>query len=186
MAESQKSKSNIPIIVAIVAIIAIIIGVVVAVSVSEHSTTTGEYPKPVQATALKCTSTSYVYPYAKDLTGTSQSYTMNAVFEGDDLSSITNIYSVRYADTNALTDAKNTLHTAMNLAFSRDDLAADALSANYSVNKDTLQLSLYAIPTELKASGARYFLLDNVSPPYRLSDVKSTYTKLGFKCTESK
>lgn len=150
------------------------------------TTVTGEFPKSVADSSMKCAGDNIEYPFIHYNEPVTQSTTSaNIVFKGEKIGEISLLLADRFSDERAASAGASVAHADMNQSFASNGLIADALSAGYQVSDSTLKMNLFAPADELDRNSSQYFLLDSAMRSKSMAEIKTYYEEHGFICTSS-
>ena len=142
----------------------------------------GKYPEDVKDESIKCTSTTFTYPFFTYGNENSRALTISALFSEGTLKTISLQYELTYDDNTKVVASEAHNHAAMNKSFGGNGLNADALRAHYSKTNDKMIMSLYSNGNELAESQKKYFLLQGVNIDAGIEKIKDNYRQLGITC----
>ncbi len=131
---------------------------------------------------LSCESNKVDYIYYIDKQASEKNLRINATFKNNEINSISLIYYLKYSGDYSIREKEAVMHAAMNKAFDKYSLGADAFGATYSKIENGVQLSLYADKADINGISLGYFMLDNVSGVYTRDKVTKQLTSKGLDC----
>lgn len=148
--------------------------------------TYGNYPDPETNASLSCKTVGFSYPFFSYDNAKKRSTEMNAIFNGEELKTMTLVYTLDYDDASEVERSEASNHGTMNKHFYEDGLSADAFDSNYARLSDALKYTISADADKIyNGGGTKYFLLSEAGePPYSINMVKKVYQKKGFKCEQ--
>ena len=148
------------------------------------TTITGEFEGNKKLETLVCQADGRDYPVFNFDNSSSKSLKINAVFNNDELESISLYYKLNYANEELARKSESVNHAAMNLSFYDDEMKTDDLNAKYSFVDNSFQMSIYAKKDELNEKSLRYFMLYNIYEVKSLTKEKMAkiYNEAGLNC----
>lgn len=149
-----------------------------------QTTITGEFEGQKSLETLVCKSERTTYPIFAFDESDSKSLKINAVFENENLSSISLLYKLNYDDKDALSFSEARNHAEMNEKFNIDGMNPDSLSAKYGIMNDGMQFSIYAKDNDVNEKTLKYFMLNNITEVNQLTKEKMSkvYNSAGLDC----
>lgn len=157
--------------------------VLIVVINSGQRTDSGSEAGKTEIKALKCTSSTFSYPFFTDTHPTHQDLAITIIHENDTAHSMFLQYILSYSSEEEAVNSEAINHAAMNIAFGKDKLEAGAYSASYATLGRQLKFSLYASGNDITSTAFKYFLLDYVSSN-NIQQIRSEYAKIGLQCVE--
>ncbi len=170
--------------VSLMLIFVIIIVIIIMNALNGKTTVTGEYGGTKKLETLVCQSERTDYPFFKYDYSDSKSLKINAVFEDEELSSISLYYKLNYSDEEMAKKSESVNHAAMSEHFNDDEMEFDDLNSKYSFLDSSLQISLYAKKADFNEKSLRYFMLNNIYNAEKLTKEKMAkiYNEAGLNC----
>ena len=133
--------------------------------------------------SLVCTNEGILYPFFTYDETAQRTMKVNVVFQNDELSSLSLIYTSYYDDMDKIGKSININQVNMNKIFIDDGLAFDALGLYFSKMSNGVQFGLYAKANEINNISKKYFLLDSYDDGLAREEIMQKYISKGFNCT---
>ena len=143
----------------------------------------GSYPENVRDNSVICSSSSFNYPFFRYDSSLEKYAKISILFNGDNLKSISLIYTLFYSNEIGAKTSEAQNHAAMNIHFGEDGLGGDSFSAHYNINGNKITMNIYATPSDLQTTyGSKYFLIDGLPLESSIEQYKNHLEKQGFAC----
>ena len=129
---------------------------------------------------LVCSIKKNDYPFFTYNEAQDKNTRINVVFNSGEVDAISLVHTMRYDSEKAIIDSENINHLAMNKKFNIDGLGFDALGLKFSKFNEGLQMSLYV--DKINEVVAKYFMLNDMTGDYGMTEMQLEYEKQGFGC----
>lgn len=147
------------------------------------TTVSGSYPENVKDNSVICNSSGLSYQFFRYDNSSEKDAKISILFNGDNLKSISLVYTLLYSNEIGAKTSEAQNHAAMNIHFGEDGLGGDSFSAHYNINGNKMTMNIYATPSDLRTTyGSKYFLIDGLPLESSIEQYKNHLEKQGFTC----
>lgn len=150
-----------------------------------QTTVEGDWPGDVKDTSLSCSVDGMLYPIFEYDEAVSKKIETKLIFDNDELRTVSLTATMKYNNSDKVYASVSHNEAAMNRSFGASGLGANALSAVYSENSDSMVMTLYARASEYNEVIGKYFLSNGIGKNASLETFKTKYETQGFSCTKS-
>ena len=133
---------------------------------------------------LACTTEKIAYPYFTYDNSVKKKININVTFLDDNLSSISLVYDLTYANEQEAKDSELKNHIDFEIALQNEGLTYASVNSDHQVMDEIYQLTLYNSANEINNKTAKYYFLEelNQEDDYTIDDVAKAITAKGLDC----
>lgn len=162
----------------------VIISIIVTILLNGNTTITGVFQGNTVTDTLVCESDQVAYSIFAFDGSASKNLRINAIFEDNQLNSVSLMYKLNYNDQETLSFSEARNHVEVNESFKNDGLNYDALNAKYGIMSDGIQFSIYAKDNNINEKTLKYFMISSIYDISKIDIEKmsKSYNDKGLNC----
>lgn len=146
---------------------------------------TGQNGSIVSSESLVCESENQNYQFLSYDYATRKTTKISALFNNNELSSISLIYTLYYSDSELIETSRTVNSAQLNVFYSKDGLSANSFFKSVSSNDATVIISLYTDKTNFNNKTSKYFMADGLDKKSNPENFKKLYIEKGFACKDN-